>query len=110
MSDKIDVTADDYEAMIKENDNSRYVLKLFVTGMTPKSKRSIKKIKEICEIYLKDRYELEIVDLYQNPEKAREAQVIAAPTLIKKLPLPLRKIIGDLTNEEKVIVGLNLKK
>ena len=87
-----------------------YTLRLFVTGMTPRSLRAIENIKRVCEQALKDRYSLEVVDIYQHPELASSAQIIAAPTLIKDLPLPLRRIIGDLSDHEKVLVGLDLKK
>jgi len=86
----------------------KYVLRLFVTGMTPKSINAIENIRKICEENLYGRYELEIIDIYQQPEFAKKEEIIAAPTLIKKLPLPLRKFIGDMSNKEKIIVGLNL--
>jgi circadian clock protein KaiB len=88
----------------------KYLLRLFVTGSTPQSIRAISNIKLICEENLKGRYDLEVIDLYQQPEKARTEQIIAAPTLIRKLPLPLRRIIGDMSNSEKVLAGLDLKK
>ena len=87
----------------------KYVLRLYVTGMTPRSTQAIRNIKKICEEHLKDRYELEVIDVYQQPGLAREAQIIAAPTLIKKLPVPLRKLIGDMSNKERVLVGLNIE-
>jgi circadian clock protein KaiB len=71
---------------------------------------AITNLKKICEEYLEGKYELEVIDLYQNPLLAREEQIIAAPTLIKKLPLPFRRIIGDMSNEEKVLMGLDLRK
>ncbi len=86
----------------------KYVLRLFVTGMTSRSTRAIKNLKRICEEYLKNRYELEVIDIYQQPEKAREGELIAAPTLIKQLPEPLRKLIGDMSDTERVLVGLNI--
>ncbi len=81
---------------------------MYVTGMTPRSTQAIRNIKRICEEYLKGRYELEVVDIYQQPELAREGELIAAPTLVKKLPVPIRKLIGDMSNTEKVLVGLNI--
>lgn len=90
---------------LKEN----YLLRLYVTGSTPHSVRAIDNIKKICEEHLKGRYELEVVDLYLNPNLAQGEQIIAAPTLIKKLPLPLRRIIGDMSNTERVLVGLDLR-
>jgi len=86
------------------------VLRLYVTGMTPRSIQAISNLKKICEEHLRGRYELEIVDIYQQPELGREAQLVAAPTLIKKLPLPVRKLIGDMSNEERVLVGLNVER
>jgi circadian clock protein KaiB len=71
---------------------------------------AITNLKKICEEYLEGRYELEVIDLYQNPRLAKDEQIIAAPTLIKKLPLPIRRIIGDMSNKEKVLLGLDLKK
>jgi circadian clock protein KaiB len=86
----------------------RYLLRLYVTGMTPKSVHAIANIKRICAEHLEGRYTLEVIDLYQQPERAREAQIIAAPTLVKELPSPLRRIIGDLADCERVLVGLDL--
>lgn len=86
------------------------ILRLYVTGSTPQSVKAISNIKKFCETNLKGRYELEVIDLYQNPALAKGEQIIAAPTLIKRLPLPLRRIIGDMSNVEKVLVGLDLKK
>ncbi len=87
----------------------RYVLRLYVTGTTPRSTRAIVNIRRICEEHLAGRYELQVVDIYQQPELASGAQVIAAPTLIKQLPLPLRRLVGDLSKEEKVLLGLDLR-
>ncbi len=88
----------------------KYVLRLFVTGTTAKSVQALTNLKKICEEYLDGRYELEVIDLYQNPGLAIEEQIIAAPTLIKKLPLPFRRIIGDMSDIEKVLMGLEIKK
>lgn len=101
---------DDFEQALKEIEDGFYLLRLYVTGSTPKSTRSIQNIKTICEKHLQGRYELEVIDIYQQPELARDDQILAAPTLIKKLPLPLRRMIGDLSSEERVLVGLNLIK
>jgi circadian clock protein KaiB len=83
---------------------------LYVTGTTPASVRAVANIKSICEEHLKGRYELEVIDLYQQPVLAKGEQIIAAPTLIKKLPLPLRRIIGDMSDTERVLVGMDLQK
>ncbi len=87
-----------------------YVLRLYVTGTTPQSLRAIANVKKLCEEYLKGRYQMEVVDLYQQPQLAQGEQIIATPTLIKKLPLPLRRIIGDMSKTERVLVGLDLLK
>jgi circadian clock protein KaiB len=87
-----------------------FILKLYVAGTTPKSIAAITNIKRICEDFLHGKYNLEVIDLYQNPSLAKGEQIIAVPTLIKKLPSPLRRIIGDMSNVDKVIVGLDLKK
>ncbi len=91
------------------NGNEIYVLRLYVTGMTPKSTSAIQNIRKICEEKLKGRYELEVIDIYQQPVLARDEQIIAAPTLVKKLPLPLRKLIGDMSNTERMLLGLDLR-
>jgi len=88
----------------------KYILRLFITGTTTKSVLAITNLKKICEEYLDGRYDLEVIDLYQNPGLAIDEQIIAAPTLIKKLPLPFRRIIGDMSDMEKVLMGLEIKK
>ncbi len=86
-----------------------YVLKLYVAGINVRSATAIRSITEICNENLKGRYKLSVVDIYQHPSLAKGEQIIAAPTLIKKLPLPLRRFIGDMANKEKVIFGLDLR-
>ena len=86
----------------------RYVLRLYVTGMTPRSARAVRNLRAICDTHLEGRYDLEVVDIYQQPVLTRGEQIIAAPTLIKKLPLPMRRIIGDMSNRERVLLGLDL--
>jgi len=90
------------------NDPGRYKLRLFITGTTPRSTRAIENMRRICEENLQGRYDLEVVDVYQNPEATRELQIVATPTLVKILPEPLRRIIGDLSDEERVFAGLDL--
>ncbi len=90
------------------NEPNVYVLKLFVSGMTPRSLKAIQNTRRICRDHLDGRYELEVIDLYQQPELGKREQIIAAPTLIKKLPVPLRQFIGDLSDTEKILVGLDL--
>jgi len=87
----------------------RYVLRLYVAGINPRSSAAIKAITDICEKHLKGRYDLEVVDIYQQPTLAKGEQIIAAPTLVKKLPLPLRRFIGNLADTERILVGLDLR-
>jgi circadian clock protein KaiB len=85
-----------------------YVLRLFITGTTSRSSRAIANLRRVCEERLHGEYDLEVVDIYQHPAAAQEHQILAAPTLVKLLPLPLRRIIGDLADEQRVLVGLGL--
>ena len=87
---------------------AKYTLCLYVTGSSTRSLRAISNLKKICEEYLSDNYDLEVIDIYDNPGAAREAQIIAAPTLVKRLPQPLRRFIGDLSNTQKILVGLDI--
>lgn len=87
----------------------KYVLRLYIAGTTPRSTRAVMNVKQICEKALASRYDLEVIDIYQQPSLAKDCQIIAAPTLIKELPLPLRKFIGDMSNTEKILVGLDVK-
>jgi circadian clock protein KaiB len=91
-----------------ENSDDRWILKLYVAGQTERSMAALENLKSICENHLDGRYTIEIVDLAQNPKLARTDQIVAVPTLVRKLPEPMRKIIGDLSNKERVIVGLRL--
>jgi circadian clock protein KaiB len=85
-----------------------YKLRLFITGSTPRSTRAIENMHRICEEKLQGQYSLEVIDVYQHPEATREMQIVATPTLVKMLPEPLRRIIGDLSNEERVLAGLDI--
>ena len=98
-----------FTANIAESAEKHYVLRLYVTGSTPHSTRAITNIRKLCEEYLEDRYDLEVVDMSQNPALAEGEQIIAAPTLIRKLPLPLRRFIGDMSNTERILLGLDLR-
>lgn len=93
---------------LSQKSTNEYVLRLFITGATPNSIRALTNIKELCEAYLKGRYSLEIIDVYQQTEIAEKEQLIALPLLIKKLPLPERRMIGDLSDTDKVLKGLGL--
>jgi circadian clock protein KaiB len=97
-----------FEKALKDPPRESYVLRLFVSGMTPSSLKAIRNIKDICRDHLEGRFELEVVDIYQQPELGKSEQIVVAPTLVKKLPLPLRKFIGDLSDKEKVLLGLNI--
>jgi circadian clock protein KaiB len=102
-------TASFERALGRHKAAEKYLLRLYVTGMTPRSTAAIQNIKSICEQHLLDRYELEIIDVYQQPVLAQGEQIIAAPTLIKDLPLPLRRFIGDMSQTEKILLGLDLR-
>ncbi|OPY14540.1 MAG: Circadian clock protein KaiB [Syntrophus sp. PtaB.Bin138] len=90
-------------------EREEYVLRLYVTGLTPKSTLAINNVRKLCEQHLAGRYELRVIDIYQQPKLAKGEQIIATPTLIRKLPLPLRKLIGDMSDTERFLVGLDLK-
>jgi len=98
-----------FENAAARRDRAKYVLRLYVAGLTPKSARAIANVKTICDEYLAGRYELKVIDIYQQPKLAEGEQIIAAPTLIKQLPLPLRRFIGDMSDTERFLVGLDLK-
>jgi len=97
--------------MVTVNDTAVEIweLRLYVAGQTPKSLTAFANLKRICEAHLAGQYRIEVVDLVENPQLAREDQILAIPTLVRKLPQPLRKIIGDLSNNERVLVGLNIR-
>ena len=106
---KGDATDDFERSLAQPPGTEKYVLRLYVTGMTPRSTQAIARIKAICEEHLQGRYELEVIDIYQQPALAKGEQIIATPTLIRKLPAPLRRIVGDLSNKERVLLGLDLR-
>lgn len=90
-------------------DEARWNLRLYVAGQTPRSMSAFQNLKNICEEYLKGQYQIEVIDLMENPTLARGDQILAIPTLVRKLPQPIRKIIGDLSNTERVLVGLDIQ-
>jgi circadian clock protein KaiB len=96
------------EVVVTAHAPARYVLRLYTIGSTTHSARAISNIRKICEKYLEGRYDLEIVDISQHPMQAASEQIIAAPTLIKKLPLPLRRFIGDMSHTDRILLGLDL--
>ena len=87
---------------------AKYILRLYVTGSTGRSLRAVNNLKKLCEEHFPDDYDLEVIDIYKDPEAAREAQIVAAPTLVKKLPQPIRRLVGDLSNTQKVLIGLDI--
>src|SRR6185436_718632 len=89
---------------------AKYILRLYVTGSSGRSLRAVHNMKKLCEEHLSEDYDLEVIDIYNDPAAAREAQIIAAPTLVKKLPLPIRKFVGDLSDTQKILVGLDIYK
>jgi circadian clock protein KaiB len=93
---------------ITQLENGKYVLRLYVAGSTPQSSRAIANLKRICEAHLKDRYDLTVVDLYEQRERARDDQIMVAPTLVRQSPLPVRRLIGDLSQTERVLAALDL--
>lgn len=99
---------EEFEQALQEAYSEKYLLRLYITGITPKSTRAIQNIRKICEENLKGWYELEVIDIYQQPLLAKVEQIIAIPTLIKKLPLPLRKLVGDMSDTERILFGLDL--
>ena len=102
-------TTEVFDQSVQKKAKEKYVLRLYVAGLTPRSQTAIKNIKKICEEHLNGRYDLEVIDVYQQPVLAKGEQIIAAPTLIKKLPLPLRRFIGDLSDSERILLGLDLR-
>ena len=106
---KLRSTTEKFEEAIKGSalKRARYILRLYVTGSTGRSLQAVYNLKKICEEHLPD-YDLEVIDIYKDPEAAREAQIVAAPTLVKRLPLPIRKFVGDLSNTQKILIGLDI--
>lgn len=101
---------EEFEKLAAQANNLSYILRLYIAGNTRQSAQAIINIREICETHLKGRYQLEVIDIYQQSALAKGEQIIAVPTLIKYLPLPLKKIIGDLSKTDRVIFGLDLRK
>lgn len=95
--------------VLPKDGKKKYVLKLYVTGATRRSQKAITNLNSICEEYLRGSYDLQVVDIYQSPVMAKDADILAAPTLVKQLPLPVRRLIGDLSERGRVLVLLDLK-
>lgn len=92
-----------------KSDSDKWILRLYIAGQTPKCIKAFSNLKKICEEQLEGKYSIEVIDLIVNPKLSREHQILAIPTLVRKLPVPVRKIIGDLSDTEKVLVGLDIK-
>ena len=99
-----------FERLLTEADGEAYLLRLYVAGVTPRSTETLARIKAVCEEHLAGRYELEVIDIRQQPELAREHQIVVTPTLIKVLPPPLRRLVGDLLGTEEVLRGLSIRR
>lgn len=106
---KVKSTPADLQLKVSDQGKSKYILGLYITGSTVRSVLALTNLKRICDEYLEGQYELEVIDLYQHPGVAKDEQIIAAPTLIKKYPLPFRRIIGDMSDKKRVLLGLDLK-
>jgi circadian clock protein KaiB len=102
-------SAKKFERLLDGIGHQQYMLRLYITGATPQSVRALANIKRICEEYLDGSYRLDVIDLYQQPQLARAAQIVAAPTLIKQTPLPVRRVLGDMSKTERVLAGLGLQ-
>jgi circadian clock protein KaiB len=98
-----------FETAAENAGSAHYVLRLYIAGTTPTSSKSVDNLRNICEAHLRGRYELVVIDVFQQPMLAKDDQIIAVPTLIKEFPAPVRRIVGDLSNEQRVLVGLDLK-
>ncbi len=105
-----DDAANRFEAALAEPPRERYVLRLYVAGTAPTSVHALRRTREVCERHLAGRYELEVIDVHQQPERAGEDDIFAIPTLLKELPTPLRRIIGELSDEDRVLVALGIEK
>ncbi len=94
---------------VVDNGKLFYLLRLFVTGLTPRSLEAIENVRNLCEQHLKGRHRLEVIDIYQLPKAASEDQIVAVPTLVKKLPLPSRRFVGNMTNKNEILAGLDIR-
>lgn len=109
MDDQSETILETLEKASQDTQQDRYVLRLYVTGATTRSIRAIANLRRICDEHLAGQYDLEVIDLYQQPQLAEGAQIVAVPTLIKHLPMPLRRIIGDMSDTARVLVGLDVR-
>lgn len=110
MDSTVEQTLKEFEKLVADLSRAVYLFRLYVSGNTPRSTAAIANVRRICEQYLPGHYELEVIDIYQRPEATKHAQIIAVPTLIKELPLPPQRFVGDMSNTERIVVGLNLRR
>jgi circadian clock protein KaiB len=106
---KVKDSTEEFEKALALKGDQKYILRLYVTGTTPKSAVAIRNIRKLCDEHLKGAYDLEVIDIYQQPVLAKGEQIIAIPTLLKRLPLPLRRFIGDMSNTEQILLGLDFR-
>lgn len=102
-------TLQEFENLVAELSHPRYLFRLYVAGVTSRSSQAVANVRSICEQYLAGYYDLEVIDVYQQPEATKKADVIALPTLIKELPLPPKRFVGDMSNTERIVIGLKLR-
>ncbi len=105
-----DETLKEFEKLVADLAQPSYVFRLYVSGATSRSVTAIANVRRICEQYLSGHYELEVVDVYQRPAATKDAQIVAVPTLIKELPFPPQRFVGDMSNTERIVVGLSLRR
>lgn len=105
----VEQTLKEFEKLVADLAQPIYLFRLYVSGTSSRSKLAITNMRRICDQYLSGRYELEVIDVYQQPAKTKTAQIVAVPTLIKELPFPPQRFVGDMSNTERIVVGLNLR-
>jgi circadian clock protein KaiB len=104
----VDQTLQDFERLVADLARPNYLFRLYISGTSPRSATAITNVRRICEQYLSGHYELEVVDVYQQPAATKTAQIVAVPTLIKEVPFPPQRFVGDMSNTERIVIGLNL--
>lgn len=105
----VEQTLKEFEKLVADLAQPSYLFRLYVSGTSPRSTLAITNVRKICERYLAGHYELEVIDVYQQPSETKSAQVIAVPTLIKEVPLPPQRFVGDMSDTERIVIGLNLR-
>jgi circadian clock protein KaiB len=109
-ADAAEQTLHEFEKLVADLSQPNYLFRLYVSGTSPRSSQAISNVRRICEQYLPGHYEFEVIDVYQQPAETKSAQVIAVPTLIKELPFPPQRFVGDMSNTERIVVALNLRR